>query len=39
MYLETAKEQEHGEEMDVVNLRVLRGLVKRARKSTTKARR
>ena len=27
MYLETAKEQENGEEMDVVNLRVLRGLV------------
>jgi len=27
MYLETAKEQEGGEEMDVVNLRVLRGLV------------
>jgi deoxyribonuclease-4 len=27
MYLETAKEQESGEEMDVVNLRVLRGLV------------
>jgi deoxyribonuclease-4 len=27
MYLETPKEQEHGEEMDVVNLRVLRGLV------------
>jgi len=26
MYLETAKEQEDGEEMDVVNLRVLRGL-------------
>ena len=27
MYLETAKEVEDGEEMDVVNLRVLRGLV------------
>jgi deoxyribonuclease-4 len=27
MYLETPKEIEHGEEMDVVNLRVLRGLV------------
>lgn len=27
MYLETAKEQENGEEMDVVNLRVLRSLV------------
>ena len=27
MYLETAKEQEDGEEMDIVNLRVLRGLV------------
>ena len=27
MYLETAKEQEDGEEMDVVNLRTLRGLV------------
>ncbi len=27
MYLETAKEQENGEEMDVVNLRTLRGLV------------
>ncbi|REK11175.1 MAG: deoxyribonuclease IV [Planctomycetota bacterium] len=29
MYLETAKEQEDGEEMDVVNLRVLRGLIKK----------
>jgi deoxyribonuclease IV len=29
MYLETAKEQENGEEMDVVNLRVLRGLIKK----------
>ena len=27
MYLETAKEVEDGEEMDVVNLRVLRGLI------------
>ncbi len=27
MYLETAKEQENGEEMDVVNLRTLRGLL------------
>ena len=27
MYLETAKEQENGEEMDIVNLRTLRGLV------------
>jgi deoxyribonuclease-4 len=27
MYLETAKEQEDGEEMDVVNLRTLRGLI------------
>jgi deoxyribonuclease-4 len=27
MYLETAKEQENGEEMDVVNLRILRGLI------------
>jgi deoxyribonuclease IV len=27
MYLETPKEQEAGEEMDVVNLRVLRGLI------------
>lgn len=27
MYLETAKEQEDGEEMDVVNLRTLRGLL------------
>jgi deoxyribonuclease-4 len=27
MYLETNKEQENGEEMDVVNLRVLRGLL------------
>jgi len=27
MYLETAKEQENDEEMDVVNLRVLRGLI------------
>jgi hypothetical protein len=27
MYLETPKEIENGEEMDVVNLRVLRGLV------------
>ncbi len=27
MYLETAKEQENGEEMDVVNLRTLRGLI------------
>ena len=27
MYLETAKEQENGEEMDVVNLRVLRSLL------------
>ncbi|HEX3724599.1 MAG TPA: deoxyribonuclease IV [Pirellulales bacterium] len=27
MYLETPKEQENGEEMDMVNLRVLRGLV------------
>ncbi len=31
MYLETAKEQENGEEMDVVNLRTLRGLVKKSR--------
>ena len=29
MYLETAKEQEDGEEMDVVNLRTLRALVKK----------
>ena len=29
MYLETAKEQENGEEMDVVNLRTLRGLVRK----------
>jgi deoxyribonuclease-4 len=29
MYLETAKEQEDGEEMDAVNLRTLRGLVQR----------
>lgn len=29
MYLETAKERENGEEMDVVNLRVLRSLVKK----------
>ncbi|MEX0979259.1 MAG: deoxyribonuclease IV [Pirellulales bacterium] len=29
MYLETAKEQENGEEMDVVNLRTLRALVKK----------
>lgn len=28
MYLETPKEQENGEEMDIVNLRVLRSLVK-----------
>ena len=28
MYLETAKEQEDGEEMDVVNLRTLRSLIK-----------
>jgi deoxyribonuclease-4 len=27
MYLETAKDQEDGEEMDVVNLRILRGLI------------
>jgi deoxyribonuclease IV len=27
MYIETAKEQENGEEMDVVNLRTLRGLM------------
>jgi deoxyribonuclease-4 len=27
MHLETAKEQENGEEMDVVNLRTLRSLV------------
>ncbi len=27
MYLETAKEQENGVEMDVVNLQTLRGLV------------
>jgi deoxyribonuclease IV len=27
MYIETAKEQENGEEMDVVNLRTLRGLI------------
>jgi deoxyribonuclease IV len=27
MYLETPKEQENGEEMDIVNLRVLRGLI------------
>lgn len=30
MYLETAKEQENGEEMDVVNLRTLRGLIQPA---------
>jgi deoxyribonuclease IV len=30
MYLETAKEQEDGEEMDVVNLRKLRGLIGKA---------
>lgn len=30
MYLETAKEQENGEEMDVVNLRTLRGLIEPA---------
>jgi deoxyribonuclease-4 len=29
MYLETAKEKEDGEEMDVVNLRVLRGLIEK----------
>lgn len=29
MYLETAKEQENGEEMDVVNLRVLRSVLER----------
>lgn len=29
MYLETAKEQEDGVEMDIVNLKTLRGLVKR----------
>ena len=29
MYLETPKETEKGEEMDVVNLRTLRGLVPR----------
>jgi deoxyribonuclease-4 len=28
MYLETPKEQENGEEMDAVNLRVLRGLLR-----------
>lgn len=31
MYLETAKEQENGEEMDVVNLRVLRSLVEESK--------
>ena len=35
MYLETAKEQENGEEMDVVNLRTLRGLL---RKTSTSGR-
>jgi deoxyribonuclease IV len=38
MYLETAKEQENGEEMDVVNLRALRGLVGRKRPTKSKAR-
>ena len=33
MFLETAKEQEHGVEMDVVNLRTLRSLVKQRRPS------
>jgi deoxyribonuclease IV len=42
MYLETAKEQEAGEEMDVVNLRVLRSLVeegKSARRAKSAANR
>ena len=29
MYIETNKEQENGEEMDVVNLRVLRSLIEK----------
>jgi deoxyribonuclease-4 len=37
MYLETAKEQENGEEMDVVNLRTLRGLVRKPAATTRKS--
>jgi deoxyribonuclease-4 len=33
MYLETAKEQENGVEMDVVNLQVLRGLVTKSKRT------
>ncbi len=36
MYLETAKEQENGEEMDVVNLRTLRGLIRKPSESKRK---